>query len=136
MSDQAAFAHQQQVTTVVGFVHHVAGDQQRGPAASEVGELLPKVHSEYGVQPHRRLVEHEQLGVTNQRAGQRHPGALTPGEVGAEVGSMVCQANPLDGGIRGLAVESVQRREITNVVDDSQIVVDGRVLRQVTDAAT
>src|SRR5271166_6925454 len=48
---------------------------------------------------------------------------------------MIRQTDPLDRRICGPAVETVQRREVSNVVDDPQVVVDGRVLWQVSDAA-
>ena len=135
MRHQVAVAHQQQVTAVVGFVHHVAGDQQRGPAAGEIGELLPEVCPQHGVQPHCRFVENQQLGLADQRARQRHPGALTTGEIAAIGGAVIGQPHPIDRGVGGAAVESVKRRKVADVVDDPQIVVDRRVLRQVSDAA-
>jgi hypothetical protein len=38
---------------------------------------------------------------------------------------MIRQTHPLDRRICGPAVETVQRREVSNVVDDPQVVVDG-----------
>ena len=71
------------------------------PRAGELGELLPEIHSQHRIQPDRGLVEHQQLGLADQRARQRHPGALTAGEVAAERCPVIRQPDPLDGGIGG-----------------------------------
>jgi hypothetical protein len=46
---------------------------------------------------------------------------------------MVAQPDRIDGGVGGAGIHAVQRGEVAYVVDDSQIVVDGRVLRHVSD---
>ena len=116
VGDQAAFAHQQQVIAVVGFVHDVAGSQQGGPATGQLGELLRKIHPQYGVEPHRGLVENQQIRLADQGARQRCPGALAAGKVAAEGGSVIAEPDPLDRRIGGLAGHAVQGGEVTNVV--------------------
>ena len=41
MSKQAAFAHEQKVAAVVGFVHYVARDQQGGAGAGQAVVTAP-----------------------------------------------------------------------------------------------
>ena len=113
---------------MVGFVHYVAGNQQRGSAAGEFDELFPQIHAQHGIQAHCGFVEHQQRGLADQRAGQRRPGALSTGKVAAVRGSVICQADAFNGVIGGPAVVAVQRREVPHVVDDAQVVVDGWVL--------
>lgn len=120
---------------MVGFVHDVTGDQQRGSGARKIRELLPKIHPQYGVEAHCGFVEHEQIRPADKRARQRSPGALTAGEVAAVRAAVICQTHPLDGVIGGATVDSIQRREVANVVDDPQVVVNGRVLRHVPDSS-
>ena len=135
MRDQLTVAHQQQVTAVVGFVHHMAGDQQRGPGAGQVGELLPQICAQHGIQTHGRFVEHQQLGPADQRTRQRHPGPLTAGEVAAVGRAVIAETHQINRRVGGAAVKTVKRREIADVVDDPQVVVDRWVLRQVADPA-
>ena len=110
----------------------MTGDQQRGPASGELGELFPQIHAQHRIQAHRGLVEHEHSRLADQRACQRRPGALTAGEVAAVRGSVVCQAHAVDGVIGGPAVVAIQRGEVPHVVDDAQVVVDCGLLRQVS----
>ena len=49
---------------------------------------------------------------------------------------MVGQPHPVDGVGGGVGRNAVQVGEIPHVVDDAQVVVDGRFLRDVADAAT
>ena len=63
-----------------GLVHDVAGDEQRGAAGPSRGKA-PRARGGERVETDRRLVEHDQLRVADQRRGQlSHPGALTSGE--------------------------------------------------------
>ncbi len=93
MGEQVALAHEQQVAAVIGLVHDVAGDQQRGAAPGEVVELLPQVDPQYGVEADGGFVEHQQVWVRHQRTGQRHPGALAAGEVAAQRSSVIVEAD-------------------------------------------
>src|SRR4051812_11872855 len=46
---------------------------------------------------------------------------------------MVAQTDGVDGLVGGAAIHAVQRGKVADVVDDSQVVVDGGVLRHVAD---
>ena len=91
MGEQSAVAHEQQVPAVVGLVHDVAGDEQSRAAAGELMELLPQVHPQHGVEADGWFVEHQQVRVGDQRAGQRDARALTTGEIAAQRRSMIVQ---------------------------------------------
>lgn len=57
-------------TQVVGFVHDVAGHQQRGAVARQLIEPLPEVSPQDGVEADGRFVEDQQVGVGDQGACQ------------------------------------------------------------------
>ena len=114
MREQVAFAHQQQVATVIGLIHHVARDDERGSGARQRVELLPQVDAQDGVQADRRLVEHQQFGVADECGGQRYPGALSAGQVAAQRCSMILEADRVDGVLCVPGVGAVQRAEVTD----------------------
>ena len=109
--------HQQQVLAVVGFVHDVAGHQQGGAAAGQPVEPVPQLDPQDGVEPDGRFVENEQVGVGDQGAGQRDPGALSAGQVGGQSFSMVIHADRRDRFVRVMRVGAGQRGEVADVVD-------------------
>ena len=67
VGDDPPLAHQQQPVAAVGLVHDVAGDEDRGAAVGEPVEQLPEVAAQHGVEADGRLVEHQQVGVAEQR---------------------------------------------------------------------
>ena len=60
---------------------------RRRAVVGEPAEERPEVAAQHRVEPDRRLVEHQQLGRTQQRGAERHPGELAAGE-------------PVDAGVR------------------------------------
>ena len=133
MSEQLPFAHQQKVAAVIGLIHDMAGNEQRCSAPSEPFELRPQVRPKHGIEDDGRLVQHQQVGLAHQRAGQGDSGALAAGEIPAVGVGVVAQPDVADGVGRRVGCGAVQRCEITDVVDDAEVVVDRRFLRYVTD---
>ena len=104
---------------MVGLVHHMAGHQQRGAATGQGVELRPQVGAQHRVQADRPLVENQEVGLADQGAGQRHPGALAAGQVAAVSAGLVAQADPVDGLVGGAGIDPVQSGEVPHVVDDA-----------------
>lgn len=96
---------------MVGLVHHVAGHQQGGAPAGQVVELGPQVYAQHGIEADGRFVEHQQVGLTDQRAGQRYPCALSAGQVGAVRRGVIAQSDVVDRAIghRGVAPYSAAK---------------------------
>ena len=97
-------AHQQQVLAAVGLVHDVAGHQQRGAAAGKSVELLPQIDPQHGVQADGRFVEDEQIGLTTSAQANETRVALAAGQIAAQGGSVISEANRVNGGIGGSGV--------------------------------
>jgi len=55
---------------VVGLVHDVAGDQQCRTALSQLVELLPQIHAQYGIEADGGLVEYKEIRGGHQCASQ------------------------------------------------------------------
>ena len=72
-AEDAPVAQQQQPVAARGLVHDVARHEHGAPLAGEPAEQVPQLAAEHGVEPDRRLVEHEHLGVAHQRAGEASP---------------------------------------------------------------
>ena len=110
MCEQVAVAHEQQVAAVIGLVHDMAGDEQGRSAPGELVELFPQVDPQHGVKADGGFVEHQQIRVRHQRAGQRHSRALTAGKVAAQRSSVIVESDGGYGFVRGLRVGAVKRR--------------------------
>ena len=78
-----------------------------GPVVRERVEQVPQVAPQHRVEPHRRLVEHEHLGLAEQRAGERtrercaarevpRPGARASAEVDRAIASVDGSATDAD----------------------------------------
>jgi hypothetical protein len=131
---QAALAHQQQPVAACRLVHHVTGDQQRRSLAREPVEQRPEIAPEHGIEADGRLVEHEQVGLAEQRDGERHARALAARQRAREP---VAGAGEVDGGERppDLTRRHVEHGgEVAQVLGDREIGVDRRRLRHVRDA--
>ena len=58
---------------------------------------------------------------------------MAAGQIAAQGGSVISEANRVNGGIGGSGVHPIQRGEVADIVDDPQIVIDRRVLGHVSD---
>ena len=58
----------------------MARDEQRRAAVGEAVEELPQVAAQQRIEPDRRLVEDEQVGLAEQRGRERDAGALAAGQ--------------------------------------------------------
>jgi hypothetical protein len=78
-------AHEQQPVAVARLLEAVARDEQRRALLGEPAEEPPELDAPDRVEPDRRLVEDEQLGLAEQHGGERDAGALAAGEVAHEL---------------------------------------------------
>ena len=96
MRQESALAHQQQFGAVVGLVHDVAGDQQRGAPARQGVEVQPQVGPQHRVEADRGFIENQEIGLTDQSTRQRHPSALATGQIAAVGIAVFAQADAVD----------------------------------------
>ena len=79
------------------------------PAADELGHHLPRAPARFGVQPGRRLVEEQQLGVAVDRERDLEPALLAAGELlDGDVG-LAREIEPVEVG-RHVPAAAAQRR--------------------------
>ena len=104
------------------------------PAGRELVEERPEVASQHRVEPDGRLVEHEQLRLAEERRRERDARPLAAGEPPDDPPALGCEADDLDhlvdAGSRGRADDA---GEVAQVLDDREVGVDGRGLRDVAD---
>lgn len=134
LGQHAALPHEQQIGTVVGFIHDVAGDQQGGALPNECVELFPQVDAQHRIEAHRRFVEHEQFGIADKRAGQRDATKLAARQGGADVVGVAAQADHVDDFAGARCRPAIQRREVPDIVENPQVGVDRRILGDVADS--
>jgi hypothetical protein len=131
--EQPALAEQQQAITAGRLVHDVAGDDQRGARPCQGVEAVPELDPQHRVQPHGRLVEHQQLGGADQRAGERGPALLPAGEVPHQLPGGLAQPHVGQGGVGLARRAAVQRGEVPHVLAHRQVEVHARRLGDVAD---
>jgi len=82
----------------------------------------------------RRLVEHEDLGVADERARETHPRLLAPAEVVDAGGGVTGEVDGHDGAVDGIRGCAQDGAEVVDVLAHRQVAVDARGLRHVADA--
>ena len=97
-------------------------------------EDRPQLAPEHRVEPDRRLVEHEDLGVADERAREAHPRLLAPAEVVDAGGGVTGEVDGHDGAVDGIRGCAQDGAEVVDVLAHRQVAVDARGLRHVTDA--
>lgn len=132
MGEHPAVAHQHQLIAASRLVHHMAGDQQGRPARRQLVEQRPQRAPQHGVQADGGLVEHQQIRVGDQRAGQRHPRQLTTGEPARQLVPLGRQIDLIDHLVGPPTSGPEQMGEVAHIALDGQIVVDARRLGDVS----
>ena len=75
-SDDAALVHDHQpIAELLGLVHVVGRDDERDAFALEPVQPIPQEVASLGVEAGRRLVEQDDVGLVDERAGDREPPA-------------------------------------------------------------
>ncbi len=133
--DQRTLPEQEQVVAPLGLVHHVARDEQRRPLVGEPMEELPEVAAEQRVEPDRRLVQHEQLGVGEERDRERDAGPLAARQPRDDPASLRAERDGIDHLVAAGGPEPVEPAEVAKVLADREVGVDRRRLGHVADPA-
>src|SRR5688572_15540070 len=68
------------ITQPFGLVHVVGGENDRPARRAEALDDVPQLAARLRVEPRRRLVEKEQLGITDERTGDGETLLLAAGE--------------------------------------------------------
>ena len=71
VGEQPALAQEQQAVAARRLVHHVARDEQRRAAVGELVEEVPEVAAQHRVEADGGLVEHEHVGLVEERRRER-----------------------------------------------------------------
>ena len=79
-------------------------------------EQPPEVVAQHRVQPDGGLVEHQQLGLADQRAGERGPALLPAGEPPDQVAAAVGQADRVERPRRALGRDAEHGGEVAGVL--------------------
>ncbi len=86
--DLAAIDDGHAITQQLGFVHVVRRQQDGAALGSVPRQQVPQLAARLRVEPGRRLVEKQQVGLSHQRAGQREPLLLSAGELADPAGAL------------------------------------------------
>ena len=132
--DQAAVHHHQPVAELLGLVHVVRGDHQRHALLLEPEQPVPQQVPGLRVEAGGRLVEQQQVGVVDQRPGDRQPALHAAGEV-VDLGLRLLgrAARTRAARRRGSRASALADAEVAavdvEVVADVQLGVEGVLLR-------
>ena len=105
------------------------------PSRGQRAELRPQLVAQHRVLADGRLVEHQQLGLADHRAGQRGPAALAAGEGADELVGGVGEPDVADRLVGVGRAEPVERGEVAGVLPHRQVGVDAGRLGEVADLA-
>ena len=78
--DLAIVHHDEPVAELLGLVHEVRREHQRGAALLELVQLVPQQVACLGIEAGGRLVEQQQVGLVDQRSGDAHAPLLPAGQ--------------------------------------------------------
>jgi hypothetical protein len=133
--EETTVTQEQELVAVDRLVHHVTRDQQRDAFGGEGAEALPELHPQHRVEPDRGLVEDEQLRASEQRGGERDPGALTAGEAPHRLIGVLAEVDRSDYLVDPLPRCIQDAREVAKVLPHAEVPVHGRRLGHVADSA-
>jgi hypothetical protein len=78
----------------------VRGEKNRAPGSLELFDQIPELAPRLRVEPRRRLVEEQQIGIADERAREREPLLLTAGQCTDARAPHLLELNELDDVIR------------------------------------
>ena len=108
----APSAQEQEPVAARRLVHHVARDEQRRAAVGELVEEVPQVAAQHRVEPDGRLVEHEDVGLVEERRRERDARLLPAREPPDEVCGHVGEADALDHRVDARSRRTEDPREV------------------------
>ena len=133
VGDDPALAHQQQPVAALGLVHHVARDEDGRAALREVVEERPEVLAQDRVEPDRGLVEHQQVGLSQQGHGQAGAAALAAAEPADHLPLVAAEVDCVDDPGDLFVTDTEHAGEEPEVLDDGEVVVHAGRLGDVAD---
>ena len=136
VAEDTALAQQEQAVAAHRLVHDVARDEHRAPVGGEASEQVPQVAPQHGVEPDRRLVEHEHLGVADEGAREVRARLLPATEVLDPRVGVVGEVDRRDGPVDRVGADPHDLRDVGDVVAHRQVAVDARRLGEVPDPVT
>src|SRR5262245_34790483 len=100
------------VAESLGLVHVMRRQENRPAAGAESVDQVPQLPARLRIEPGGRLVEHQQVGSADERAGYGETLALAAGELANTGRRLFLQRYPADDFIRGLTstVEATEQR--------------------------
>src|SRR5579863_3622036 len=121
--DLAALDDRHSVGELLGLVEIVRREEHGLAEFLQRADRVPGGAPRGGVEPGRRLVEEDQLGVADQRQGQVEAAPLAAGQAARALVALVAQANELDDLVDG-ARAWIEAGEVAEHLGDAHLVVD------------
>src|SRR5450759_390565 len=97
------------------LVEHVARYQQRGPLPGKLGEQLPQLTSQHGIQADGRLVEQQQPRPADERGRERDARSLPAREISHQLMRLRLEVDALEQAVQLCASD---RGEVADVLTD------------------
>lgn len=130
----AAGRHHRDFVGEIDGLADIMGDEERGGAAerAEPQQIVLQLLARQRVERGERLVEQQQVWITNQRAGDGDAALLPAGKLGGPAHRKIRESDPLQQVERGILVgdggAALQRDRQQDVVERAQPVEQGRRL--------
>jgi hypothetical protein len=122
----------------LGLVHVVGRHEQGRARVGELEEFFPEVAPRFGIDRAGRLVEEQQFGFVDDRAGEREAlllaAAHRAGELALAIGEMVLLDQFVDAPLRARARQRLHVGEEFEVLAHGQVLEQRELLRHVADA--
>ena len=136
VGEDRSLAEEQEPLAAGRLVHHVARDEQRRAAGGELVEEVPEVAAQHRVEADGGLVEHEHLGLAEERRRERDARLLAAREPADETGGRCRRGRRARSPRRrARARDAEHAREVVEVLAHREVGVDRRGLGHVPDAA-
>ena len=119
----------------LGLVHVVGADEHGHAVGGEPVDLVPELAPGLGVDSGGGLVEQQQLGLVQDRGGQRQALLPAAGQAAGELALAVGEAQPIDclGYPPAASVHGIEAADEVEVLPDREILVEAEALRHVAD---
>src|SRR6266498_753068 len=137
LGDEPPLVDEAERVAQLGLVHVVRRHHDRRPSVHEPPDQRPEVAARDRVHARGRLVEEDEPGRVDERAGQREALAVAAGELARELPFAAGEVGELSHlrdarGAQG-ARHHVRARVEHEVLDHGEVVVEGKLLRHVPD---
>ena len=139
VGDQHAAVEDGEAMAALGLVHVVRRHQDRGAGIGQLEQLFPEVAARFRIDRAGRLVEEQQLGLVDHRAGQRQAlllaAAHRAGQLLLPILEVVVLEQFVDARAASRLGDVLHRGEEFQVLAHAQVLEQRELLRHVADAA-